>query len=828
MQLFISCFIVIFSSQFLVQEASIILIAFINQLLIVYESQFQLPKTLTTLRSWTAFDSTSSDIQKFVTCNVCHELYPWTSTSVIPNNCTGESFTGIVCNNPLFRVNPNTGVRGCPFKVFPYKSIISSLTEMFNRPDFQKEIRHWKNRTVPANTFSDIYDGAYWREVKDEDGVVFCDDDNSVQLTYNMDWFNPFSDNSSASYSCGAMYMTINDLPRDVRFKTLNLLVLGFMPGKKEASITQINNYSKLIVDELLKLYKGVYIRIGDKVVRIRATLLNITCDIPSGRKCAGFTSCTSTNACYKCKFQAIYDQNFKKMMFADFKRYDSRTPQSVHKYAKKWLDCKTESERKEVEKQGGVRFSQFQRLPYFDIRRCLVIDVFHNLFLGTASAMVALWFEKKFFNDRMMELMASRAKRVILPDSIQNPHSRIAAHFGQFTGSDWMTWTLIISGYVLKGILDDDCYKHWLLFVDACRLIIKPTVTLEEATAADALFLKFNKGIVTLYGKQYVKPNHHYHLHILSGIKDFSTVYSTWLYIFERYNKTIKNIVINYKDGFEVTYMRSFLEAKNTNGFINRLSDPNQKDLCMTKEHSDFLRSISRFSKTNSASVDDGDIAREFYHNNMEAFYKLSSMEFRTLVKGCEPAPIAKVDKGKLVKMSPEHYKQLQRFYQTQAYPEHFSSSDSFSSPTFTCTDTILIRDKLTIAGQTYRSSRSLTTKGSFISAFFTQSSKNEAASYPGQVSYYFEHTPRINNKRVTHTFAFTRWFGNLGQSYQTYSKAGLEYWSSCWEPLDALAVLPIARIYGHVSVVFYDSKSDDKSTSKVLVFPMPKKVYA
>lgn len=39
-----------------------------------------------------------------------------------------------------------------------------------------------------------------------------------------------------------------------------------------------------------------------------------------------------------------------------------------------------------------GIRYSVFFSLPYFDPVRFTVVDVMHNLFLGTGKYMLKLW----------------------------------------------------------------------------------------------------------------------------------------------------------------------------------------------------------------------------------------------------------------------------------------------------------------------------------------------------------------------------------------------------------------------------------------------------
>lgn len=86
-------------------------------------------------------------------------------------------------------------------------------------------------------------------------------------LTLNVDWFEPYK---YVKHSVGAMYVVINNLPRQMRFKTSNVL----LPNQSE----NINHYLDPLVDEIKELSIGVSI-----VVRVM--LCCITNDISAARK---------------------------------------------------------------------------------------------------------------------------------------------------------------------------------------------------------------------------------------------------------------------------------------------------------------------------------------------------------------------------------------------------------------------------------------------------------------------------------------------------------------------------------------------------------------
>ncbi|ORX56957.1 hypothetical protein DM01DRAFT_1284908, partial [Hesseltinella vesiculosa] len=82
---------------------------------------------------------------------------------------------------------------------------------------------------------------------------------------------------------------------------------------------------------------------------------------------------------------------------FSGFNKADSaawmkKNRCDIKKQGEEWLEASTEKARTDLEKQSGVRYSELQRLDYFDPVRQIVVDPMHNLFSGTAKRMTMLW----------------------------------------------------------------------------------------------------------------------------------------------------------------------------------------------------------------------------------------------------------------------------------------------------------------------------------------------------------------------------------------------------------------------------------------------------
>jgi len=209
---------------------------------------------------------------------------------------------GGVCGNKLlkpFKNSKGETIRK-PINVFPYRPIKNVINEFFLRPGFESMVNHHKNREKKEGWYFDVYDGKMFDQLKDAYSIPFSEMENALHLTLNVDWFNPFD---SGTYSCGAIYMSINNLPREERFKEENIMLVGLMPGGQEASTSDMNNYLDVIVDDLLELFEGVQMKTDKhpEGMTAHAVLLMVNADIPAARKVAGFLGHASAFACNRC-----------------------------------------------------------------------------------------------------------------------------------------------------------------------------------------------------------------------------------------------------------------------------------------------------------------------------------------------------------------------------------------------------------------------------------------------------------------------------------------------------------------------------------------------
>lgn len=386
--LFTYIFLVLFQLHDLPERAAGILIQFLTLLLAAFGHVYQTPTTIATLRQWTGFAAITDHVIRCKVCEKGHSIYEYMSPEV---HCPYKDLpSAAACGTPLVI---QSGNRMYPKKQFAYNSLEKTLRTFFSRPTFESKIEEWRNRTREPNTLFDVYGGFQWTSFSAADGTPFVNRSPSLLLTLNVDWFNPFCD--LEQYSCGAIYLTINNLPRADRYKMENVILVGVMPDPKEPQCADLNHYLRPLVHELLKLYHGVNMPTYNhpEGINVRAALLMNACDIPAARKTSGFTSHASKCACHKCNRQFDVFPGSRAIDYSEFdlSQWVLRTKESNREYAEQWRDATTYAERREIEYKTGTRWSELHRLEYFDPVWHTIIDPMHNIFLGTAKRMIAI-----------------------------------------------------------------------------------------------------------------------------------------------------------------------------------------------------------------------------------------------------------------------------------------------------------------------------------------------------------------------------------------------------------------------------------------------------
>ena len=496
-------------------------------------------------------------------CNACHSHYSFeecvrkVGSEMTVNRCTRKQFQK-KCNNLLMKeIMTSSGQRKFyPHRVFCFASVISSLQALVLRTGFMQQCESTRN-TLSTTGFSDVYDGSIWKEFLEVEHSPFLSECNNYGLLLNIDWLQPFK---HQEYSLGVMYLVILNLPRSIRFKRENVILVGIIPGPHEPAIS-INSYLSPLVSDLLDLWRGVQLRQPgtDITTRFRCALLGVACDLPAGRKTCGFLSYSANLGCTRC-FQNFSRGFGVRRSYDNFdtKNWRKRSNARHRADVKEILQCTTKTERCKKESELGCRYSALLDLPYFRPIEMLLIDPMHNLFLGTAKHFARnLWIGRNILDATALVKIDKRMKNLTAPTGLGR--LPVSINFGSFlTAEQWKNWTIYYSMYCLGDLLPYPQLECWRHFVLACRQLCKFSLTTDDVTIADALLLRFCKRAVEVYGSEAITPNMHMHCHLASCIREFGPAHSFCLFPFERYNGILEGQPTNNR-AIELQLMRRF-----------------------------------------------------------------------------------------------------------------------------------------------------------------------------------------------------------------------------------------------------------------------------
>jgi hypothetical protein len=494
----------------------------------------------------------------FVACTKCHKLYNKHEVeefrqdeNLVVMKCRHIEFPNSsrrrMCQNPLsHQIRLLNEVSNQSEMIYPFSTIRQQLAILYLQPGFEKSLRHWVNRSHSDDIITDIYDGEIWKTLKetsDENSPNFFRSevaDSNIGLMLNVDWFQPYE---GTIHSTGVIYAAICNLPREIRFKRENLLILGILPGPHEVSLHKINHYLSPIVDDLMSLWAGITLNRtfeAQEGKKIRAALVLVSCDVPAARKICGHVS--ALVSCHRCKKRANYENrqnNFAGMNDID-EWFVNRDSAEFRENAHEWRRCKSDASRKRLTKTTGVRWTELLRLPYFDPIKFIVVDPMHCLFLGIARWIVKrIWVDEGILNQQSLIKIQQKMDEFQIPSDLGRIPGKIhcGEGFSNFTADQWRIFFTIYATVSLWSHLSGHDRKILHHFVRICRIFVSRILETDVIRESQWRLIELVKLIEQHHGRDKITPNLHLSLHLTECTHDYGPLYSFWCFSFERMN---------------------------------------------------------------------------------------------------------------------------------------------------------------------------------------------------------------------------------------------------------------------------------------------------
>lgn len=692
--------------------------------------------------------------ERFVVCKKCFSIYTLA-------NCIEDSGSGRRskhCSFQRFPLHPYLSMRSpCgaqllktvelasrqtylyPILMYCYLGVDVSLQSLFDRPMFYSACEQWRTRVAIDGELRDVYDGKMWQKFANYEGERFLSEAGNIGFILNFDFFQPYD---HLAYSLGAIYMSVLNLPREIRYKQENTILVGLIPGPHEPS-RDINSFLKPLVNDLNRLWRGVDMRVSSIkcVKKIRCALMCVACDLPAGRKICGFLGHSAKLGCSRCFKE--FAGTVGKMDYSGFDRqnWQPRT-HAVHNTAAFTIrGLRTATAINSEESKTGCRYSELLLLPYFDAPKMLIIDPMHNLFLGSAKYFLKnILVPKGYISDAQLGIIQDRVDSFIVPSGVGRIPLKIQSGFSQFTADQWKNWVVHFSTIALRDIIGGEVMECWRHFVLACRTLCTKQITIEQVKLGDALLLQFCRRTERLFGKDCITPNMHLHCHLCECVMDYGPLHSFWCFAYERYNG-ILGAMPNNNRSIECQLMQRFLRESQA------LSFPNPGEFS-----EDLLPLFPKIQQTGSVADTMSSIQHTATDTGTQAWTLDSLGSFIQLPKFCSRCVLDSQQRACAVKL----------------YCNLYSVSETEVDIAHTCVSyTSVVVNSKAFGTHKSRTASSSIVVANWDSSVFAGSSTALSGLRAARIEKFYKHAVAINGEAKVHVLASLSWFKDHPQKF-------------------------------------------------------------
>lgn len=321
----------------------------------------------------------------YVCCPKCCKLYSPTADGTFPETCSWSDRDNKQCGAHLLRDSAKPGVK-VPLRVYEHQTIHQWWAQVLNRPGIEDAMDDYVRNTKHSETAQDIWNAKRLRKMVFSDGCRATSDGGSTGhyvFSLAIDWFKVHGGKvGKKTWSVGAIYLTCQNLPPELRFQKENICLVGIIPGPRKPVDTQLSHFLDKVVDDLVILREGIYVTETFKHPSGRLVYAQLGPVIADLDACRAIGGCSGHSHKYFCSFCHLTRDDITNFRPTTWK---PRTFEEHTRAARQWLDADSERLRLKVFDQTGVFWTPLMRLGYWDPTKDLILDVMHNQFLGLA-----------------------------------------------------------------------------------------------------------------------------------------------------------------------------------------------------------------------------------------------------------------------------------------------------------------------------------------------------------------------------------------------------------------------------------------------------------
>jgi len=380
--------------------------------------------------------------------------------------------------------------------------------------------------------------------------------ENIIKLVVGIDGL-PLTKSSSSAF------WPILAYARYSSFKS-NVFLVGLYWGKEKPQCS--NSFLKNLVDELKFLAEnGMDTAYGRKNVKVET----FCCDTPAKSFILNTKGHVGYYSCPRCIVEGERINNTMCFLGTNFRK-------RTH------LDF---INRVDDEHHIGNTISILTEIPYINMVDDFSIDYMHLVCLGIVKKLILLWlgiFKKSPVNVRIQSQNVHVItncllfnKKYVTVDFSRKP--RGLNDIVRWKATEFRQFLLYTGPIVLKGILLDECYIHFMCLHVAFRILLCPVSTEKLVNFSEKLLIHFVEKFEEIYGPQFSSHNIHGLIHIVDDYRKFGSLEECSCFPFENYMKFLKKMVRKHERPLEQVIKRyqeflTFSESKLNNNLHNEI----------------------------------------------------------------------------------------------------------------------------------------------------------------------------------------------------------------------------------------------------------------
>lgn len=203
---------------------------------------------------------------------------------------------------------------------------------------------------------------------------------------------------------------------------------------------------------------------------------------------------------------------------------------------------------RKQEDHHVGNTLSILTSIPGIDIINVFSLDYLHLVCLGVMKKLINLWLKGPLnnrLNSTKSKLLSNNliALRGFIPSDFQRKPRGID-EVSRWKATEFRTFLLYLGPIVLKNILNEKCYLHFLSLHVSMFILLKSNINNNFLDFSKRLLDYFVTNFIYIYGREWVSHNVHALQHLSDDYLNFGSLNNCSTFPFENHMKVLKNYI--------------------------------------------------------------------------------------------------------------------------------------------------------------------------------------------------------------------------------------------------------------------------------------------